>query len=263
MTKKKDPNLTAREQLILSWKNRDNYKGYDRSKGSSFNSWRAIIYSKKGKAIGYPDSWREYKNFMDDVSGEWEKGKVALRLDTSKPHGAGNTFWGNKGEENTSRLIRFEYNGITKTLLEWSRDLNINYNGLRIRYFRHKNEWSAKDILYGRSITKKVVLKTSKKHKIIHMCSAYKLRDKKRGLTSDINFEWMYKFCKQPCFYCGDTERIGLDRIDNTKGHTKDNVVPCCYACNCARNDNFTHEEMKIIGKAIREVKCKRLQENN
>ncbi len=55
--------------------------------------------------------------------------------------------------------------------------------------------------------------------------------------------------------YCGDTNRIGLDRIDNSKGHTKDNTVPCCYECNCARNNNFSFEEMKILGKTIKQIK--------
>ena len=62
----------------------------------------------------------------------------------------------------------------------------------------------------------------------------------------------------KPCFYCGDTNRVGCDRIDNSKGHTKDNVVPCCYDCNCARNDNFSHEEMIMLGKTISEIKSKR-----
>ena len=54
---------------------------------------------------------------------------------------------------------------------------------------------------------------------------------------------------------CGDTNRIGLDRIDNSKGHTKDNTVPCCYECNCARNNNFSFEGMKILGKTIKQIK--------
>lgn len=60
------------------------------------------------------------------------------------------------------------------------------------------------------------------------------------------------------CYYCGDTHRLGLDRIDNSKGHTKDNVVICCYDCNVARSNNFSYEEMLILGKTIRKIKSKR-----
>jgi hypothetical protein len=34
----------------------------------------------------------------------------------------------------------------------------------------------------------------------------------------------------------------GLDRVDNTRPHNKDNVVPCCKVCNIAKN-NMTSEE--------------------
>jgi hypothetical protein len=55
--------------------------------------------------------------------------------------------------------------------------------------------------------------------------------------------------------YCGDTKRIGCDRINNNFGHVKNNVVPCCYECNCARNSNFSYEEMRILGKTIAKIK--------
>jgi hypothetical protein len=63
---------------------------------------------------------------------------------------------------------------------------------------------------------------------------------------------------KKRCIYCGDDKRVGCDRIDNNRPHTKDNVVPCCIECNMARNNNFTFDEMKIIGETIRKVKEKR-----
>ncbi len=34
-----------------------------------------------------------------------------------------------------------------------------------------------------------------------------------------------------------------------------DNCIPCCKECNVARMNNFTHEEMLIIGQAIKAVK--------
>jgi hypothetical protein len=49
---------------------------------------------------------------------------------------------------------------------------------------------------------------------------------------------------QQPCFYCGKKPsqlrkkciHSGLDLIDNEKGYEIGNVVPCCKACNIAKN---------------------------
>ena len=64
----------------------------------------------------------------------------------------------------------------------------------------------------------------------------------------------------QKCVYCGDTKRIGCDRINNNLGHTKDNVVPCCIECNTARNNYFTYEEMRELGKTIAKIKENRIK---
>ena len=76
------------------------------------------------------------------------------------------------------------------------------------------------------------------------MLSSYRIKDKKRDLECDLTIEDMLDIMSKPCVYCGDTKRIGCDRLDNEKGHTKDNVVPCCVECNKARNNNFSFEEM-------------------
>jgi hypothetical protein len=67
----------------------------------------------------------------------------------------------------------------------------------------------------------------------------------------------------QPCYYCELENNVqagtGLDRLYNSIGYILSNVVSCCKECNIARNKNFTSDEMKIIGKAIKMVKLSRL----
>lgn len=62
--------------------------------------------------------------------------------------------------------------------------------------------------------------------------------DKKHGFVCDLTREFVEQQITQPCSYCGETElRMTLDRVDNTKGHSQDNVVPACIRCNYLRRD--------------------------
>lgn len=67
------------------------------------------------------------------------------------------------------------------------------------------------------------------------LCS-YNRNDKKynRG-KGDLTARWiMDNIFPKPCTYCGKSgwEIMGCNRIDDSKPHTKDNVEPCCKACN-------------------------------
>ena len=71
--------------------------------------------------------------------------------------------------------------------------------------------------------------------------SAYRQMDRQRGFddSQTITAEWFLdNIAYKPCAHCG-VQRIGLvgcNRLDNTKGHTIDNVEPCCLSCNCKEN---------------------------
>lgn len=86
---------------------------------------------------------------------------------------------------------------------------------------------------------------------------AYKKIDKLKGFENNLSLEQVMGVRSLLCDYCG-YPATGFDRKDNNKGHIKDNCVPCCWECNTGRMDNFTYEEMKIIGKVMKEVKDNR-----
>ena len=57
--------------------------------------------------------------------------------------------------------------------------------------------------------------------------------------------EWIVdNIFTQKCHWCPETDwrKLGCDRIDNSKPHTPDNVVPCCEECNKKRGTK-TYEE--------------------
>lgn len=91
------------------------------------------------------------------------------------------------------------------------------------------------------------------------------------------DFETFYTLSQQPCYYCGkepfrsfnigskqrkseNTSELqklegnfvynGLDRIDSSKTHTPDNIVPCCWDCNDMKKDR-TQEEFLLHIKRI------------
>lgn len=89
---------------------------------------------------------------------------------------------------------------------------------------------------------------------------------KKNYKTMELTLEEFYSYSQMPCTYCG-AEKVnclntylcdkkmtqkgrdaayfyynGVDRVDSTKRHTKDNVVPCCKYCNFGKS-NLALEE--------------------
>lgn len=96
----------------------------------------------------------------------------------------------------------------------------------------------------------------------VDLLSNYRQADKKAGRENDLTKEFIVELMDQPCIYCGSTDSVGADRLDNTEGHTVDNIVPSCPDCNRIRNNIFTHEEMLELGKHIAEIKSRRIDLN-
>lgn len=75
---------------------------------------------------------------------------------------------------------------------------------------------------------------------------------KNRGLEWVIGFNDYAELIQRNCFYCDGplpATKVGLDRLDNMKGYSLNNVVPCCRYCNQMRSNIFTHEEFKEFSK--------------
>ena len=91
-------------------------------------------------------------------------------------------------------------------------------------------------------------------------------REKEFYLTKDEFRE----IVSQDCYYCvnkpnkarklrsmyGLFYHNGIDRVDNNKGYTKDNVVPCCTTCNKAKLQMSKEEFLSWIGR-VYERCCK------
>ena len=99
------------------------------------------------------------------------------------------------------------------------------------------------------------------RHRTVQLLSGYRRHDGRKGLLCDLSLESLLAIVSRPCVYCGTQKQIGADRIDNSQGHTSDNVVPCCYLCNSTRSNRFSHEEMRVLGEAISRINASRKEE--
>lgn len=97
-----------------------------------------------------------------------------------------------------------------------------------------------------------------KLYKARKMKDRYKHYDKERfGVGNDLTKQWIADhILDSHCEYCGEDnwDKLGCDRIDNSKPHTTDNCICACARCNRLRGDNFSVEDMKEIGEVIKRI---------
>lgn len=93
----------------------------------------------------------------------------------------------------------------------------------------------------------------------------YKQGAKKRDIVYLLSDEQFIDLVTQNCYYCGIEPFLqrrssplfnGIDRIDNTKGYTIDNCVPCCKHCNIAKNTMTFEQFCNWIRAIVRIGRC-------
>ena len=97
----------------------------------------------------------------------------------------------------------------------------------------------------------------------------YRWGAKNRGHEFEIE-QWEFdRLVKDNCFYCGSpplgeeklgstTQKFlynGVDRFDNTKGYTSDNVKTCCKTCNYMKLNHTFEDFLGHIRKIVEHLK--------
>jgi hypothetical protein len=255
--------------MVESWKNRPDYIS-DIKHPRIYNCWRAMLFTKKGKKAGYSNEWKDYRTFYNDVILTYQDGYTLQRINKNDVFSRDNFIWLSRvmAAQTRDNNILLNAMGERHTISELAKIHDISVSAIRNRYHKHNGLWSDDDIVFGRKKQpRKVITSFSKtpeslvRTKASKMISSYRHKDRVRRFDFNLTIEWMIEnIISKPCIYCGTNDFIGCDRIDNNKGHTIDNVVPCCFVCNAARNNNFTHQEMLIIGKTIKQIMDNRKQ---
>jgi hypothetical protein len=110
--------------------------------------------------------------------------------------------------------------------------------------------WKKKRVKFKRPLA------ATERKKILY---SYTNAAKDRGLEWGLSEDVFNSMISDHCFYCGVAPRSvrnlpqgggvlywnGIDRVENSKGYTPDNVVTCCRVCNHAKRDMSRDEFLK------------------
>lgn len=102
---------------------------------------------------------------------------------------------------------------------------------------------------------------------------SYQGQARRRKIGFNLSKDEFKKITSQNCFYCGNVptneyknkcwngsyKYNGIDRIDNTQGYIKDNIVPCCFICNIMKGqmslNQFKEHINQIVSNWIMRIK--------
>lgn len=98
---------------------------------------------------------------------------------------------------------------------------------------------------------------------------SYKRRAERDGRYFELTEEQFNELTKKNCVYCdrppsqkwGLYTYNGLDRLDNLRGYSLDNIAPCCWECNRIKGSSLSVTDMQILGPGLREIRVKKKPE--
>lgn len=144
-----------------------------------------------------------------------------------------------KAKENAKKRYNENKNIILERNKKW-KEQNPEY------MLEYRNEHKEEISEYNKNYSK------TQRGRANNLLGSYRFNDKKHNRGEcNITPEWIVEnIFSKPCHYCGESDwtKIGCDRIDNSKPHTMDNVVPCCKSCNDKKGSMSYDEYIKMLG---------------
>jgi len=109
-------------------------------------------------------------------------------------------------------------------------------DGVEGRHCSECGEWTPLPKMTARGRGRVCMLCKRKKPR--QMFSILRSKARYRGLSWGLSYKDLMGFWGRSCFYCEtEIETVGLDRLDSSEGYKRDNLVPCCGACNRGKGD--------------------------
>lgn len=91
-----------------------------------------------GRGITYDPKWEKFAGFEEDMGCSHKRGLTLERLNVDEGYNKKNCKWIPKKLQthNTRQTVWLEFQGEKKTLMQWSKDLGLDYGTLRSRMYR-------------------------------------------------------------------------------------------------------------------------------
>ncbi len=84
---------------------------------------------------------------------------------------------------------------------------------------------------------------------VIAKFKQYKRRSLSKGMKFTIKLQEFNFRITQNCYVCKIKNAKGLDRIDNERGYSWDNIYPCCFDCNRMKSNKSKSEFLDYIAR--------------
>lgn len=100
-----------------------------------------------GRGISYDPRWNSFSEFLLDMESTWKEGLTLDRKDNNWNYCKDNCRWSTPTEQSNNRRNSrlFDYNGKSRTLTEWAKELGVNKSTLTQRYYTYK--WPIERVL--------------------------------------------------------------------------------------------------------------------
>jgi AraC-like DNA-binding protein len=112
---------------------------HGRSKSKMYSVWQAMrrrcenpedpsFLNYGARGITVCERWQDFQAFYEDMGSRPSHKHTIERIDNSKGYEPSNCKWATRIEQNnnTSRNVRIEYGGRSKTVAQWARELGMN-----------------------------------------------------------------------------------------------------------------------------------------
>lgn len=92
------------------------------------------------RGITVSEEWKDFEKFVEDM-GIPEKGQQLERKDNNLGYSKENCKWASAKEQARNRRsnVVLTHNGVSKILIEWCEELNLDYNAVQLRIQRGWN----------------------------------------------------------------------------------------------------------------------------